>query len=64
MISNQEPIDRSPTIDPPWKGTGCGLGYDILDDNEWMDFIKIGDIMDDGIVFLWVTKIIGKRSLA
>ena len=48
-------------IDPPWKGTGCRLGYDLLDDNEWMDLIKIGDIMEDGIIFLWVTKMIGKR---
>ena len=51
-------------IDPPWKGTGFALGYDLLDDNEWMDIIKISEIMDDGIVFLWVTKMIGKRSFS
>ena len=28
-----------------------------------MDLLKIDDIMDDGIIFLWVTKIIGKRCL-
>ena len=63
MVPNHELIDHPPTIDPPWKGTGCQLGYDLLDDDEWMEMINIGDIMDDGIVFLWVTKLIGKRCL-
>ena len=43
-------------IDPPWNNSGCKLNYRLLEDKDWMAIINFDDLMDDGVVFLWVTS--------
>jgi N6-adenosine-specific RNA methylase IME4 len=43
-------------IDAPWNNTGCKLPYNTLDDHEWMSILNFDDLMDDGLVFMWVTN--------
>ena len=40
----------------PWKGTGCKLNYQTLEDQEWMAPIDFDSLMDDGLIFMWVAN--------
>ncbi len=43
-------------IDAPWNNTGCKLPYTTLEDKEWMDKLNFDELMDDGLVWMWVTN--------
>ena len=43
-------------MDLPWNGTGCKLPFETLRDSEWMDQINFDELLDDGLVFMWVTN--------
>ena len=42
-------------VDPPWDNTGCKLGYPTLKDEMWMSNINFGSLVDNGLVFMFVT---------
>jgi N6-adenosine-specific RNA methylase IME4 len=43
-------------MDPPYNNTGCILGYQTMDDKEWFDVLNFDELIDDGLIFIWVTN--------
>jgi 16S rRNA G966 N2-methylase RsmD len=43
-------------MDPPYNNTGCKLGYQTMDDKEWFEVLNFDELIDDGLIFIWVTN--------
>ena len=43
-------------LDIPWSKTGLTLGYPTIEDQEWMDALDFDELLDDGLVFMWVVN--------
>ncbi len=43
-------------LDPPYDNTGCKHSYKVMPDKVWLDAIKFNDLIDDGLIFMWVTN--------
>jgi N6-adenosine-specific RNA methylase IME4 len=56
MIVSGKAKFRVMLIDPPYNNTGCKLSYKTMDDRDWLDVINFDDLIDDGLIFMWVTN--------
>jgi N6-adenosine-specific RNA methylase IME4 len=43
-------------MDPPTTTLGCILGYQTMDDKDWFDVLNFDELIDDGLIFIWVTN--------